>query len=97
MNNIKIINYSFWIDWFLNSWEFCEDSQIESKEIVESLNPELDQQIKDILAVKVCQMMNYWIHNEDNLRISIELNYHKNVEEYEEQMKDLVRKFLLTP
>lgn len=80
------------IDWLLNSWEHCEDISSDALMLMESLS--FDKKNEQNIIQELNQMMEAWIDNEDNIRIEIELNYHKDPEVYNDKIVSFIKKYL---
>jgi hypothetical protein len=46
------------------------------------------------MITNVKKMMKSWIENDNNFRIDVELNYHKNPQEYEEKLDEFIKNFV---
>lgn len=77
------------LNWLINSWEHCEDVDDDALSIIEELTSDFDLQNR--LKTEVSSLMNSWLNNDDNMRLDVELNYHKNPSLYEEKLMELVR------
>jgi hypothetical protein len=81
-------------DALLNSYEFWEDLNQEATELVLSLDLSLTKEQENKMITNVKKMMKSWIENDNNFRIDVELNYHKNPQEYEEKLDEFIKNFV---
>lgn len=81
-------------DALLNSYEFWEDLNQEATELVLSLDLSLTKEQENQMITNVKKMMKSWIENDNNFRIDVELNYHKNPQEYEEKLDEFIKNFV---
>lgn len=74
------------IDYLLNSYQHCESIKEDAKFLAEATQSNL---------ALMEQLITDWIHNKENVRLDLELNYAKNSEFYEEQLKKFINQYSL--
>lgn len=80
------------IDALLNSWEHWDNLEQESKHLAEQLSE--DDEVKGQLQTELKSLFQSWIDNEDNFRLDYELNYFKNPEKYDLELRTKIKQVI---
>lgn len=80
------------LDSLLNSWEHWGDLHSESQLLAQELG-DSEAQTQD-LQPHILRLMQAWMNNDDNIRIDIQLNYHKSPSKYNLETLKFIKQFV---
>ena len=79
------------IDWMHNGFEHSQDTIQDAYEMV-SFVDDISSEEKTDYTVKVAALMEAWMNNEDNIRMSISLNF-RDIQLNNDKVLDFIRKY----
>lgn len=80
------------LDALLNSWEHWEDLQEEAQLLAQEIGG-TSAEVED-LQPHIHRLLKSWVDNEDNVRLNIQLNYHKSPAKYNLEILKFIKQFV---
>lgn len=80
------------LDALLNSWEHWGDLNEESQLLAQEIGG-TDAEVQD-LQPHIYRLMKAWVDNDDNVRLDIQMNYHKSPSKYNLEALKFIKQFV---